>query len=146
MATPEEILSFLENLLHAFPGQKISRDTFQVYIDHLSDIHPYLLQRCADNFIAKSTWFPRVSEIRAEAARIVGPHMVSAWEPPKNLLMVRFHELENQFFHHRILDPDAWINLAKEFERRDRPYSAEGSRRRLAIFQQLLAEEESTNN
>jgi hypothetical protein len=145
MATPDEILSILENLLHAFPGQKISRDTFQVYIDHLSDIHPRLLRMCADNLIAKSTWFPRLSEIRAEAARIVGPHMVSVWEPPQNYLMVRFHELENQFFHHRILDPEAWIALAEEFARCDRPYSAEGARRRLTIFQQLLAEEESSN-
>ena len=60
--------------------------------------------------------------------------------------MARFYELENEFFHYRILDPAAWIDLAEEFERRDRPYSAAGSRRRLSIFQQILAEEESSKH
>ena len=141
MASPDEILSILEDLIHAFPGQNIPRGTFQVYIDHLSDIHPKLLEMCADNLIANSTWFPRVSEIRAEAARLVGSHLVSTWEPPGNPLMARFHELEREFFHYRNLDPAAWLSLADEFERCDRPYSAAGARRRLEIFQQILANE-----
>jgi hypothetical protein len=140
MATPDEILSVLETLLHAYPGQNYSRESFQVYINHLSDIHPRLLDMCAENLISKSTWFPRVSEIRAEASRIVGSHMISTWRPPQNYLMARFYELENQFFHHHILDPAAWNELADEFERRDRPYSAAGARQRLATFQQVLAE------
>jgi hypothetical protein len=141
MATPEEILSILENLLHAFPGQKISRNTLQIYVDHLSDIHPRLLQMCADNLVASATWFPRISDIRAEAAKIVGSHWVSTWQPPQNYLWARYRQLEHQFWHHRILDPDAWIDLANSFERRDQPFSATGARRRLKIFQQLLAEE-----
>ena len=39
------------------------------------------------------------------------------------------------------LDPAAWIALAEEFDRRDRIYGAAAARRRLAIFQQILAEE-----
>jgi hypothetical protein len=31
--------------------------------------------------------------------------------------MDQFYHLEQQFFHHRILDPDAWLTLAKQFER-----------------------------
>jgi hypothetical protein len=45
------------------------------------------------------------------------------------------------FFHHRILDPDSWIQLAEEFDRHDRPYSAAAARRRLETFQQILEEE-----
>jgi hypothetical protein len=141
MAAPEEILTILESLLHAFPGQKITRDTFQVYIHHLSDIHPQLLQMSADSLIATATWFPRISEIRAEASRISGTSQLSTWSPPHNYLIARYHHLEQQFFHHAILDSDAWIALADEFDRQDRPYSAEGTRRRLATFQQALNSE-----
>lgn len=139
--TPAEILSVLETLLHAYPGQNYSRESFQVYINHLSDIHPRLLEMCSDNLISKFTWFPRVSEIRAEASRIVGSHMISTWIPPQNYLMARFYELEKQFFHQGILDSAAWLSLANEFECRDRPYSAEGARQRLATFQQVLSDE-----
>jgi hypothetical protein len=85
---------------------------------------------CVDNLIAKSTWFPRVAEIRAEAGKIVGHNFISTWEPPPDYLRARFYELENQFFHHRILDPAAWLALADDFERYDRPHSAEGARRK----------------
>jgi len=141
MAAPEEILSILEDLVNAYPGNKLSRANFQVYIDHLSDIHPVLLQRTVDNLISRSTWFPRVSEIRVEASKIVGSHMVSTWHPPQNNLWSRYRELERHFYHHRNLDPDAWNELAESFERRDQIYSAAGARDRLAIFQQILAEE-----
>ena len=140
MATSEQILSIIEELHHAYPGQKLKQENVQVYINHLSDIHPRLLWMCVDNLISNSTWFPRISEIRAEARRIVGPHIAS-WEPPPNPLRVRFRELEDEFFHHRILDPDSWIELAEEFDRLDRPFSAAGARRRLEIFQQILEEE-----
>ena len=141
MTAPDQILSILEDLLHAYPGKKLSRDTLKVYIDHLSDIHPRLLEICIDNLIAKSTWFPRVSEIRVEASKIVGSHMVSTWQPPQDHLWSRYRELERHFYHHRILDPDAWIDLAESFDSCKRIYSAEGARRRLEIFQQLLADE-----
>jgi len=141
MATPDQILSILEDLLHAYPGKKLSRATLQVYINHLSDIHPFLLGNCIDNLIATSTWFPRVSEIRTEAEKIVGPGMISTWQPPLNYLWTRYRQLEHQFWHHRILDPDAWNELAESFDRRDQIYSAAGARDRLAIFQQILADE-----
>jgi hypothetical protein len=56
-----------------------------------------------------------------------------------------FYELEHDFFHHRILDPDAWLALAEEFDSRDRIYGAAAARRRLAIFQEIFAEEEDNN-
>jgi hypothetical protein len=43
--------------------------------------------------------------------------------------------LLEHFYSHRILDPDAWLALADDFERNDRPNSATGARRRLATFQ-----------
>ncbi|MCK4724361.1 MAG: hypothetical protein KAT29_01100 [Anaerolineales bacterium] len=43
------------------------------------------------------------------------------------------------------LDPAAWIALAEEFDRRDRIYGAAAARRRLAIFQQILADEDEDN-
>ena len=55
MADPDEILAILEELVNAFPGNQMTRANFQVYIDHLSDIHPALLQRAVDNLIANST-------------------------------------------------------------------------------------------
>ena len=143
MASPEEILTILETLVQAYPGQKYSRDTFQIYIRHLSDVQPELLRRAVNNLINTSTWFPRVSEIRAEARQIAGPIGVTNWDPhPYRPLMTIFFELEHEFFHHRILDPESWIALAEEFDRRDRIYGASATRRRLAIFQQILAKEE----
>ena len=146
MAAPEEILSILEDLVNAYPGNKLSRAKFQIYVDHLSDIHPVLLQRAVNNLISQSTWFPRVSEIRAEAAKIVGLRNVSTWQPPQNYLWARYRQLEHQFYHHRILDPDNWIHLAENFDRCNQLYSAEIARSRLAIFQQLLNDEQITNN
>jgi hypothetical protein len=143
MASPEEILTILETLVQAYPGQKYSRDTFQIYIRHLANMQPELLRRAVNNLINNSTWFPRVSEIRAEARQISGPIDVTDWEPyPYRPLMSIFYELEHDFFHHRILDPDAWLALAEEFDRRDRIYGAAATRR-LTLFQQILAEEES---
>ena len=141
MANSDEILSILEDLLNAFPGKQMTDANFQIYLEHLSDIHPVLLRRAADNLIANSTWFPRVSEIRAEAARLVGPRLVSSWEPPQNYLRARYYDLERDFYHHRKLDPDAWDNLADQFERRNLIYSAENTRRRYKIFQKMLIEE-----
>jgi hypothetical protein len=146
MADPGEILSILEELVNAFPGKQMTRANFQVYIDHLSDIHPALLRRTVDSLIAKSTWFPRVSEIRSEVTRLVGSHLVSNWEPPLNYLRARYYELETEFFHFRKLDPDAWLDLADQFERRDFIYSAAGARNRLEIFQQILAEENHSSS
>jgi hypothetical protein len=143
MASPEEILSILETLVQAYPGQKYSRDTFKIYIRHLSDVQPELLRRAVNNHIDTSTWFPRVSEIRAEARQIAGPIGVTDWQPhPYRSLMEIYYELEHDFFHHRILDPAAWLALAEEFDRRDRIYGAAAARRRLAIFQEIIADEE----
>ena len=57
------------------------------------------------------------------------------------MLRAQYYHLEQQFFHERILDPDSWLSLAEQFANRDRPHSAEGARRRLAIFQQIQEEE-----
>ena len=40
------------------------------------------------------------------------------------------------------LDPAAWLALAEEFDRRDRIYGTAAGCRRLAIFRQILTEEE----
>lgn len=141
MATSEEIFAQLEILVHAFPGKEKSKETFAIYIEYLADIHPELLRRAVNNLIENSTWFPRVAEIRAEAVRIVGFHNVSTWEPPVDVQRAQYYHLEQQFFHERILDPDSWLSLAEQFANRDRPHSAEGARRRLAIFQQIMEEE-----
>jgi hypothetical protein len=143
MASPEEILSFLETLVNAYPGQDLSRETLKIYIHHLSDIHPELLRRTAYNLISKSTWFPRVSEIRAEAKLIAGPVELSTYDPsPYRPLMSVFYDLERDFFHNRILDHSAWLALAKEFDRQDRHYSAKATRNRLALFQHILGVEQ----
>ena len=57
MATKEEILDVLETLIHAYPGHKYSENTFQIYIDHLSDIQPDLLRLTLKNLIDTSTSF-----------------------------------------------------------------------------------------
>ena len=141
MANPDEILSILENLLHAFPGQKLTRATLKVYIDHLADIHPQLLQQCVNRLIEKSTWFPRVSEIRSEAARIVGHNQISLWQPPLSHLWDRYYQLQHDFYHHRILDERAWLDLAEEFSLRNCPHSAAATRQRISDYQHLMQEE-----
>ena len=103
MASPDEIIALLETLVHAYPGKDKSRETFAIYIEYLADIHPELLRQAVNNLIETSVWFPRVAEIRAEAARIVGYHQVSTWEPPQDVLRAQFYHLEEQFFHHRII-------------------------------------------
>ena len=141
MADPDEILSILQELVNAYPGKQMTDANFKIYIEHLSDIHPNLLQRAVDNLISKSTWFPRVSEIRSEAAKLIGSHRISTWEPPQNYLRIRYYDLERDFYHRRKVDPDAWLQLADDFEKRNLIYSAQNTRRRLAIFQQMLVNE-----
>ena len=143
MATPDEILSILEDLLNAYPGKQLTDSNFQVYIDHLSDLHIVLLRRAVDSLIASSTWFPRVSEIRSEAAKLIGSTRISTWVPPQSNLRARYFALQREFYHHRKLDPDAWIQLAEEFDRRNLIYSAKNTRKRYKIFHQILIEESS---
>jgi len=137
MAAPEAILSILEDLVNAYPGKQMTDANFKIYIEHLSDIHYDLLRLAADNLIASSTWFPRVSELRDEAARIVGSRNVSSWEPPQDLLRARFLQLENEFYNQGKLDPESWQELADQFDRRDRPHSAESTRHQFTILQQI---------
>ena len=141
MASPDEILTILQDLVNAYPGKQMTDANFKIYVEHLSDIHPVLLRRAADNLIANSSWFPRVAEIRAEAARLVGSRMFSSWEPSVNTLRAQYFELQRDFYHHRKLDPDAWDDLATQFDRRDLIYSAQDTRRRYKIFQKILIEE-----
>ena len=141
MPSPDEIIAILKDLVNAFPGKQMTDANFKIYIEHLSDIHPFLLRRVADNLIANSTWFPRVAEIRAEAARLVGSRNVSTWEPQVNVLRAQYFALQRDFYHHRKLDPVAWDDLATQFDRRDLIYSAQDTRRRYKIFQKILIEE-----
>ena len=79
--TVDEALSVLGALTAAYPQANIQKDTAKIYIKFLQDIPYEAGQSAALDLIAKSKWFPTISELRQEAVnRIPGNQFLSAGE------------------------------------------------------------------
>jgi hypothetical protein len=50
-------------LLSAYPEREIGQDTMDVYYEFLNHLTPAQLEKAARRHIAKSAWFPKVSEL-----------------------------------------------------------------------------------
>jgi hypothetical protein len=139
----EAILRVLVILGRAYPNQGISRDGLDIYVQMLADIPVDLLWRAAERHMAESQYFPRISELRSQAARLAGTDRFASLSPTAkpDLLAARAQDLEDDFFEDRTLDERAWLALAEEFERADRPHRALHTRKKLAAFQVILEQE-----
>jgi hypothetical protein len=142
MTDSREVVKVLKALTQAFPQQKVSRDTLEIYLRMLEDIPIDLLWRAAERHMAEAQYFPRIAELRGMAARLAGTDRFAslppASPPAPDGLAQRALELEDDFYFERELDPQAWLDLADAFERADRPHRAEYTRKKLAALQAVL--------
>jgi hypothetical protein len=116
MSTPQEIIPILEQLSLAYPEKRLEAKTLQVYLEHLDDIPPYLLEAAVRAHIQASAWFPRVAELRALAARLAGTSQFDTLpERPLDRLLLEAQALEDAFYHQGQLDPTEWHRLAEMF-------------------------------
>jgi len=139
----EAILQVLVTLGQAYPNQGISREGLDIYVHMLADIPVDLLWRAAERHMAESQYFPRIAELRSQAARLAGTDRFASLSPTAapDLLAIRAQDLEDDFYEDRTLDAQAWLDLADEFERADRPHRALHTRKKLAAFQAILQKE-----
>lgn len=148
MTDSREVVKVLKALTQAFPQQKVSRDTLEIYLRMLEDIPIDLLWRAAERHMAEAQYFPRIAELRGMAARLAGTDRFAslppASPPAPDGLAQRALELEDDFYFERELDPQAWLDLADAFERADRPHRAEYTRKKLAALQAVLEGEAHT--
>jgi hypothetical protein len=149
MVDSSNILAVLEALGKAYPRQVLPKQSAEVYIRFLEDIPIDLLWQVAERHIATSTYFPRIAELRTLAAQLGNTKSYYSLENPAasaDNLAYQAQLLEDDFYRDRILEPAAWMALAEQFERANRPHRAEYTRRKLAglldILEQELAKEE----
>ena len=127
----------------AYPNQGVSRETVEIYVRMLEDIPADLLWQAAESHLANSNYFPRIAELRSQAARLAGTDRFASVSPAAapDLLAVRAQDLEDDFYADRTLDVQAWLDLAEEFDKADRPHRALHTRKKLAAFQSILERE-----
>jgi hypothetical protein len=136
MPALEQILAIFKTLSLAYPEKKLDEPTLQLYMEQLADIPVNLLWRAVKEHIQTSDWFPKISELRKSAARLAGTNQFESLAPhPVELLLEKAIALEDAYYQQGILDSAAWQSLAEAFERADRPYRAEATRRKLAMLQ-----------
>jgi len=144
MADSQQIIAVLEALGNAYPRQPISKQTAELYMRFLTDIPGDLLWQVAEHYITTSSYFPRIAELRTLATRLAGTSKFNSLAAPTSspdTLAYQAQALEDEFYQDRILDPEAWLALAEEFDRLDRPYRADYTRRKLTALQSILEQE-----
>ena len=142
MSTPEQMIPILEQLGLAYPDKRLEAATLQVYLEHLDDIPPYLLEAAVRAHIQASGWFPRIADLRALAARLAGTSQFDTLpERPVDRLLLEAQALEDAFYHQGQLDPAAWHKLSEKFERCGRHFRAEYTLEKLGRLRGMLEEQ-----
>lgn len=131
-STPDQVLSVL-SMLAEYYGKEPSEAQASLYLDALSDLDHPILQESARQWIRRSPFFPKISDL-LEIARDI-PAVVPDY------LANRAQMLEDDFYYDRTLDPQAWQELAEAFERADRPHRAQHTRKKYAAFVAIIEQE-----
>jgi hypothetical protein len=126
MSAPQEMIPILEQLSLAYPEKRLEAQTLQVYLEHLDDIPPYLLEAAVRAHIQASSWFPRIADLRVLAARLAGTNQFDTLpEKPVDRLLLEAQALEDTFYHQGRLDQAEWEKLSEKFARCGRHCRAE---------------------
>lgn len=132
------MIDVLELLSKAYPDRHPGADTLEEYLRLLDDIPSWLLRRAARQHIEQSPWFPKISELRERAAKLSGATRDSlegeyAFLRPctTRSLAQRMLELEDDFTRTGRLAIAEWEQLARDFNKADRPHRAERTLQRL---------------
>jgi hypothetical protein len=129
------ILIVIERLALAYPGKVPPAQSLQVYVESLSDIPPWVLRRAADAIIRRSSWFPRIADLRSAAAELCGTSEFHAVPPfPVDYLTYSAVKLEEAFYRDGALDEAEWQSLIAQLEKAARAHRAQRLREKLAAF------------
>jgi hypothetical protein len=141
MDPAKQILSILESLSIVYPDRHLDERQLELYLLHLCDIPPYVLRAAADFHIQHSPWFPKISELRAAAARLAGTDQFDTLPPVYiDHLLREAVAIEDSFYHEHHLDPAEWHAQSEKFARADRPHRAAYTHEKLARLQAILSE------
>jgi len=126
-----DIFTILDRLNHAYPEKRLDKPTLKIYIDELGDIPSPLLAEAASQHIRSSPWYPRISELRQRANQLAGSTDFSTLLPKGvDSLALQARQLEIAYFHRGDFVRETWENLARQFERVNRPHRAAELRRK----------------
>ena len=137
MATLAEFIQAMEVLLAAYPGYAASRGLPMGDYHFLLDIPGDLLSAAARVHIRKRAWFPRISELRLEAARLAGVMIFDEGQPAalsERQLFGMDLQLRAEFNRGEGLDERTWKMLIEAYERIGNVEWANGARSRLAYY------------
>lgn len=130
MSAPD-IFTILDRLNHAYPEKRLDKPALKLYIEELGDIPSSLLAEAASQHIRSSPWYPRISELRQRAQQLAGGTDFSILLPTGvDSLALQARQLEIAYFHQGDFSRATWENLARQFERVNRPLRAAELRRK----------------
>ena len=139
MPTPD-ILAILERLNQAYPEKRLDKHTLKIYVEELADIPASLLDQAATQIIRRSTYFPRISELRQVAQQLAGIERFSSVSlPGVGYLDFEAEKLENDYFRRAKFDIKVWDNLADKLERVGRPHRAAELREKASHIQAMIS-------
>ena len=138
MANRDQILNVITTLSNAYPEKRHDRNTLEIYLEHLADIPVQLLEQAARRHIQNSNWFPRIAQLREQAARMAGTHDFASLAPNhKDGLVLKAAALEREFYLQGKVDTDSWEQLERGFELAGRDHRAEYTRQKLKRLQYI---------
>ena len=135
MATRTEVLIALKKL-SVYYGKETPRERAEVYQEALIDLEPEAIEYAVQTWIRKSPFFPRVCELREVAGEYRGP---------VGTLSEAFLRMCDEFYFEARLDPAAWEDLAKAFDRAGRVYMAMNVREKFKRFTGIVAQKKGKN-
>jgi hypothetical protein len=119
MATEDTIIKIFKMLSTAYPGSDVNQETVKLYMRLLEDIPDDVLETATLDVIGRSTFFPRISELRRASADIQTsasriPNAYDAWQEVSQALPLYGRDHRPTFSHPLIeqtVDALGWRNL-----------------------------------
>ena len=138
MANRDQILNVMTALSNAYPDKRYEKNTLEIYLEHLADIPAQLLEQAARRHIQNSNWFPRIAQLREQAARLAGTHDFTSLAPNhEDSLALQAAALEREFYLRGKMDLTSWEKLERGFKRAGRSHRAQHTRAKLQRLQRI---------
>jgi hypothetical protein len=125
MATDKQVIHSLKRLV-VYYGREPTDEQAEIYVDLLGDLEAWRLRNAVRDWMRKSPFFPKVSELRELALAFP--------EPRPDYLAAEASYLADKFYFTGELDQEEWDALIKRFERAERPHRAANLRKRFGIY------------
>jgi len=125
MVTDKQVIHSLKRLT-VYYGREPTDEQAEIYVDLLGDLDAWRLRNAVQDWMRKSPFFPKVSELRELALAFP--------EPQPDYLAAAASELADKFYFTGELNREEWDALIERFERAERPYRAANLRKRFGIY------------